>query len=40
MRSSPSSLGIFAFFLVAAFVAETLLQRYKGRHIKLDAERS
>jgi len=37
-RSSPSSLGIFAFFLVSAFVAETLLQRYKGRHIKPDAD--
>jgi len=40
MRSSPSSLGIFAFFLVAAFVAETLLQRYKGRRIEPDKERS
>jgi len=38
MRSSPSSLGIFAFFLVAAFVAETVLQRYKGRRIKPDAD--
>ena len=37
MRSSPSSLGIFAFFLVASFVAEFLLQRYHGRRILPDA---
>ena len=37
-QSSPSSLGIFAFFLVAAFVAEALLQRYQGRRIKPDAD--
>jgi amino acid transporter len=38
VQSSPSSLGIFAFFLVAAFVAETLLQRYQGRRVKPDAD--
>ena len=36
LRSSPSSLGIFAFFLIASFVAETLLQRIKGRRITAD----
>ena len=36
LRSSPSSLAIFGFFLAASFVAETLLQRYKGRHIQAD----
>jgi len=38
IRSSPSSLWIFAFFLVASFVAETLLQHYKGRRITADTE--
>ena len=33
LKASPSSLGIFAFFLVASFVAETLLQRLGGRKI-------
>jgi len=38
IRSSPASLGIFAFFLVASFVAETLLQRYKGRRITAESD--
>ena len=38
LRSSRSSLGVFAFFLVAAFVAETLLQRYQGRRILADTD--
>jgi hypothetical protein len=36
MQRAPSSLGIFAFFLVASFIAEFLLQRYKGRRILAD----
>jgi amino acid transporter len=33
LRTSPSSLWIFFFFLVSAFVAEGLLQRFRGRRI-------
>ena len=36
MQRAPSSLGIFAFFLVASFIAEFLLQRYKGRRVLAD----
>ena len=35
---SPVSLGIFAFFLVAALVAESLLQKVKGRRIRAQQE--
>ena len=34
LRNSPGSLGIFFSFLVAAFVAEGLLQRFQGRRIR------
>jgi len=33
LRTSPGSLWIFFFFLVSAFVAEGLLQRFQGRRI-------
>ena len=33
LREAPGSLWIFFFFLVSAFVAEGLLQRFKGRRI-------
>ena len=36
LRRAPSSLGIFAFFLMASFTAELLLQRFKGRRILAD----
>jgi amino acid transporter len=36
MQRAPSSLGIFAFFLVASLIAEFLLQRYKGRRVVAD----
>ena len=35
---SPVSLGIFAFFLVTALVAESLLQKVKGRRIRAQQE--
>ena len=39
-KHSPHSLSIFVFFLVISFVAEWLLQRIKGRKIRLGAETS
>jgi hypothetical protein len=33
LRTSPSSLWIFFSFLVSAFIAEGLLQRFQGRRI-------
>jgi len=39
-RSSPGSLGIFAFFLAASFIAELLLQRFHGRRIVADSQSS
>jgi hypothetical protein len=38
LRTSPSSLWIFFFFLVSAFVAEGLLQRFQGRRILAEGE--
>lgn len=37
-KTSPRSLSIFVFFLVISFVAEWLLQRIKGRKIRVGAE--
>jgi amino acid transporter len=34
IKYSPISLGVFAFFLVTALVAESLLQRVKGRRVQ------
>ena len=34
INHSPVSLGIFAFFLVTALVAEAVLQKVKGRRIQ------
>jgi amino acid transporter len=39
LRNSPGSLWIFFFFLVSAFVAEGLLQRFKGRRILAEGDR-
>jgi hypothetical protein len=33
LRTSPGSLWIFVLFLISAFVAEGLLQRFHGRKI-------
>ena len=37
-KHSPHSLSIFVFFMVISFVAEWLLQRLKGRKIRVGAE--
>jgi len=37
-KNSPHSLSIFVFFLVISFIAEWLLQRFKGRKIRPGAE--
>jgi Na+/melibiose symporter-like transporter len=39
LRTSPGSLWIFFFFLLSAFVAEGLLQRFQGRRILAEGER-
>jgi amino acid transporter len=39
LRTSPASLGIFFSFLVSAFVAEGLLQRFQGRWILAEGGR-
>ena len=38
VNHSPVSLGIFAFFLMTALVAESLLQKVKGRRIRAQQE--
>ena len=37
-KNSPHSLSIFVFFLLISFIAEWLLQRIKGRKIRVGAE--
>jgi amino acid transporter len=37
-RASPDTLSVFFFFLVISFLAEWLLQRIKGRKIRVGAE--
>jgi Na+/melibiose symporter-like transporter len=38
LNNSPGSLWIFFFFLISAFVAEGLLQRFHGRRILAEGE--
>jgi amino acid transporter len=38
LKYSPGSLGIFLFFLVAAFLAEILIQRVRGRRIRAQSD--